>query len=176
MLQRRTVFLLGMLVTAAGFTGCCFDCFSPINEKYINLAFPTDSLSSTGFQRTELRSVYLVRYNQAGFQGLPDTLRQLPSGLPATGDSALYYLSLYPEPATGTLLLPVYAQPGIPLSFRVVMPATGRVYELDKITRTYEDPTSGCHCRYVREKQFVLDGQPRVQKISGPEAATRLSR
>lgn len=173
----RCVVILVEVFATGGLSGCCFECLPPIAEKFIELAFPVDSVRGTGFSRVELRTVYLIFYNQPGFRGTTDTMRQLPGGQIAMGQDATYYLNLYPKNTTPAMtFFSVYAQPGTPFSYRIVVPATGRVYEIDHVSETYTDPERGCSCRYVKEKLFTLDGQPQVQPINSDKAATVLYR
>lgn len=133
-----------------------------VRRPFSHLRLFPDSTGGTGFRRAELRSVYVVTYGRPGFQGTADTSRQATPGTPA---STSLPLSIYPSPTSpiGRMTFSLYAQPGSPFSYRIFVPAAGRVYAIDDVSHVFEENKGGCTCRIVQEKRFTVDGKPEVQ-------------
>ncbi|WP_147320691.1 hypothetical protein [Hymenobacter lapidiphilus] len=121
-----------------------------------------DSSGVTGFRREELRSVYAVIYTRPGFQNPADTMRQFGPGTPTTDFRGL---TIYASPNQNQFHFSVYAQPGTPFSYRVFVPTTGKIFNIDNVSHTFSEAEGSCKCQYVAEKRFTVNGQLQVQPI-----------
>ncbi|WP_310396268.1 hypothetical protein [Hymenobacter sp.] len=166
MLRPLGVIAVALLLASVNLTGCCFDCVESTDTSFLTFAFSPDSVGGTGFRRAELQSVYVVTYGQPGFRGVPDTSRQVR---PGTSGAASRSLQLYPSPTPpiGRITMSVYAQPGVPFSYRIVVPAAERVYAIDDVVHVFKEGEGGCNCRTLTEKRFTVDGRTEVQLPEG---------
>ena len=103
------------------------------------LAFSADTATSNGlgFRRAEVRSAYLVRYRDADFQSMDDTLRQ-PTAATASSRNpvfVIYYRPGFPPQFD----LPAFERQNIyARSFRLVVPAANRTYAITNVVLKQE--------------------------------------
>ena len=165
--------LAGLLAAAAALPACQQTC--PLGmappPSYM-LAFSTDTTenSSAGFHRNELRSAYLVRYRTANFQQPLDTLRQ-PTPLTLNSNTPVLVV-YYP---TGHL--PQFAVPdnGTPLadqSFRLVVPAVNRTYDISNIVLKQEPGANRCDGERLTRREALVNGQLR-EGLNTPPVLTK---
>lgn len=144
--------------TTIGLSSCC-DCSSSPDYDLSTFAFSADSLGGTGFRREELRTAYLVTYAQPSFQGLRDTVRQRSASTPPIALGNIFPVDYSFSAAPNAAEFSLYTHPG--LSYRIVVPATGRAYEIDNISKVFADREGdGCNCEEIKEQRFTVDGQP----------------
>ncbi|QNH61669.1 hypothetical protein [Hymenobacter sediminicola] len=104
------------------------------------LNFETN-LGNGGFQSSEIRSAYLVRYTFNDYQRPLDTLRQ---------------------PTSYQYNYPYFEESGVTLastehSYRIVVPAAQRQYDITDIELSYEKGTGCCACDQLRRRKFKRD-------------------
>ena len=137
------------------------------------LAFSTDTLANggLGFRRAEVRTAYLVYYATADFQQPTDTLRQ-PTGRVAVGSTkpvlVIYYGAGYPP----QFAVAGYSQPSAPKSFRLVVPAATRQYDIGNIILEESPGKSRCDGYRITRREATVNGQ-RVDGISNPPELTK---
>ncbi|MCC3158038.1 hypothetical protein LJ737_12380 [Hymenobacter sp. 15J16-1T3B] len=145
----RNALLPGFVVLAATLSSCCWDCAGNDGYEILNLAFSVDSLSGRGYRRAELRTAYVVRYTDRQARQVLDTLRQ-PNGITLywpQGQLGLLYVA-----APTAALAPAH-------SFRVVVPAAARAYNLTEVDVRVDHDKCGCTNAYLRG--LTIDGQRR---------------
>jgi hypothetical protein len=134
------------------------------------LAFSTDTTEGTGlgFRRAEVRSAYLVRYRTANFQQPLDTLLQpTPLTLRNTTKPLLgvYYSAGHPPqfavPDNGTLLANQ--------SFRLVVPAASRTYDISNVVLEQENDGTRCNGIHLTRREATVNGQLRDGLNTPPE-------
>ncbi|UOG75681.1 hypothetical protein MTX78_03585 [Hymenobacter tibetensis] len=144
---------LPMLALLAG-CGCgTVDCDACIPEGFA-LRFDADSLNN-GFRWADLRSTYVVRYALNNYQQPLDTA-QLRSGYGYRDIRATFVLSfngLFP-PRAGEYL-PVETH-----SYRIVIPAAQRQYDVTNIALSYKEGTGCCACDQLIRSRFHLNNVP----------------
>lgn len=160
-IQFRTL-LLGS-VSPWLLTGCCWD-VPYENSAFVQFQFSTDTLAAgSGFRRAELRSAYLVQYLDADLTRPADTLRQPAPGTPAAASTA--YFQLYSSPPNSFGLY--FQKSGStvrPGSFRVVVPASQRSFDISQPDLELAERDDRCGGQYVRRVRFTLNGQPLNQE------------
>ncbi|MCR5887271.1 hypothetical protein LRS06_05650 [Hymenobacter sp. J193] len=143
---------IGTLLLAGALSGCCGTCIGNDGNEYLSLAFSTDSLGGQGFRRAELRSAYVVRYQDDALTQPLDTLRQ-PTSLRVYWPQAM--LSLLP---VANINSPTYSNWALPQSYRLVVPAAARTYDINALeVKTSE---SNCGCTETTLTRFELNGKP----------------
>jgi hypothetical protein len=162
-----TLLLLSLLSTGLMGIGCC-DCFNPTTD--LSLEFSADSLGGAGFRRAEWRSAYVVRYEATLTEPI-DTLRQaLPGATSPAGGSYLYVL----EGGSGPVawLDSRWAGSKPVGSFRVLVPAAGRTYDLTDIDLKTTGGGGRCGCYRIERFNFSLNGQ----RITGKSGVAQLTK
>ncbi|MBC8082677.1 MAG: hypothetical protein H7Z21_05640 [Hymenobacter sp.] len=157
LLVKRLAFLT--LLTLLAGCGCNnVDCVSCNLEEYrVLLRFSPDSLQGSGFRRSEANSAYVVRYANQDFSGARDTIRQ-----ELRRESYLNFyangldLSTLPAPAgaTGSITGP-FPQG----SYRIVVPALSRQYDISGFDVAGETGDGCCACYRNTRRRFTLNGQ-----------------
>jgi len=143
----------GLILLTLVLSGCgCgeVEC-SPCPFETLTLHFDLDSLQG-GFRRAEVRSAYVVRYALNAYQQPLDTVRQrFNSGYldfyATQALQPLYLFAVRPE-ATATTAY----------SYRVVVPAVGRQYDVTDVELVYEKGKGCCACERLTRRRFRLDG------------------
>ena len=130
----------------------CAPCNAFIGD--IVLGFDRDSLQG-GFRKAEINGGYAVRYAAPGFTTPIDTVRQAPN-------KADFYRGSI---SLGTLPWPRVLTTGTPYklaahSFRLVLPAANRTYDISNIELNTGpgDTESCCNCGENLRRRFVLNG------------------
>ena len=141
-------------------SGCCF-CTKPDNSYSIELGFSADSLGGSGFQKEELKSVYVVIYSKPQFSGVTDTMRQTG---PFASSSSELNIYVSPQP-NSHFTFSLYAMRNTPWSYRVFVPVTGKTFDIDNFSDIYTGDGGSCNCQYTSGKRFTVNGQPQVQPI-----------
>ncbi|MBF9223174.1 hypothetical protein [Hymenobacter ruricola] len=163
-LRRAAAALAASLALAA-----CQDVQCPLSmtpPPEFSLAFSTDTLPdpAAGFRRAEWRSAYLVRYATTDFQSPTDTLRQPWATVGQRPVLAVYASGQHPPqfavPQSGPA-----AQPG---SYRLVVPAAGRQYDINNIVLTQESGKSRCDGYRITRREATVNGQLRDGLTSPP--------
>jgi hypothetical protein len=163
--------LTAVLAAAVALPACQQTC--PLNmapPPTFMLAFSTDTTESSGlgFRRAEVRSAYLVRYRTASFQQPLDTLLQ-PTPLTPRNTTkpllAVYYSAGHP---------PQFAVPdnGTPLadqSFRLVVPAANRTYDINNVVLKQEAGETRCSGYQITRREATVNGQFRDGLNTPPE-------
>ena len=137
------------------------------------LAFSTDTLApgGAGFRKAELRTAYIVRYRDADFQSMDDTLRQRTA---ATANSTkpefgIYYRPGYPP----QFELPAFErQNTFARSFRLVVPAANRTYDINNVVLQEEPGKSRCDGDRLTRREATVNGQLR-DGLNTPPVLTR---
>ncbi|RYU79301.1 hypothetical protein [Hymenobacter persicinus] len=148
--------LLLLLVSACNCNNKICDCFSE-GEDLVQFTFDTDSLQ-TGFRKAEINSAYVVRYRAPGFATPLDTVRQRsgPDRMPQ------FYQFGYAALTLNALFAPRPDQPGAPFtaySYRIVVPAANRRYDVTELELAGETRGSRCcQCYRNTRKSLRLDG------------------
>jgi hypothetical protein len=155
--------LAAVLAAAAALPACQQTCpLGMAPPPTFMLAFSADTLTSSGvgFRRAELRSAYLVRYNDAEFQSLIDTLRQ-PSASTANSTKPVFPI-YYPPGHLPQFGLPDFvSQNASSRSFRLVVPAANRTYNISNIVLTQEPGESRCDGYHLTRREANVNGQLR---------------
>ena len=163
---------LAVLLTAAvALPNCQQTC--PLNmapPPAFMLAFSTDTLesSSLGFRRAEVRSAYLVRYRTATFQQPLDTLLQ-PSASTLNSTKPVlaihYYLAGHPP----QFAVPDNGTPQAGQSYRLVVPAARRTYDISNVVLKQEPGETRCAGDRITRREATVNGQLRDGLITLPE-------
>jgi hypothetical protein len=155
--------LLAVLAAAVALPACQQTC--PANmapPPRFMLAFSTDTLASTsvGFRKAEVRSAYIVRYRDADFQSMDDTLRQ-PTA--ATAKSTKPTFGVYYQPGRPPQFdLPDFERQNIyALSFRLVVPAANRTYDISNVVLKQEPGETRCAGERLTRREATVNGQLR---------------
>ncbi len=126
------------------------------------LAFSADTATSNGlgFRRAEVRSAYLVRYRDADFQSMDDTLRQ-PTAATASSRNpvfVIYYRPGFPPQFD----LPAFERQNIyARSFRLVVPAANRTYAITNVVLKQEPGEDRCDGDRLTRREATVNGQLR---------------
>lgn len=145
----RTGLILGLLGLPVLLTGCCWDCAGNDGYEFLDLSFSVDSLTGRGYRRAELRTAYVVRYTDRQTMQVLDTLRQ-------PNDITLYW----PQAQLGLLFVAAPNAVQAPAqSFRVVVPASNRTYDLEELDVVVNE--TNCGCVNARLRGLNVDGQRR---------------
>ena len=157
-LHRCTVLIC--LGASVGLSSCC-DCSAGPDYEELHFAFSADSLGGTGFRRADLRTAYLVTYAQPSFQGSRDTARQRLASTPPTALGNFFPVDYLLQASPNAAAFSLYAHAG--LSYRIVVPAAGRAYEIDNVSQVFADRQGdGCNCDEIKEQRFTIDGQSKT--------------
>ncbi|GAA4032715.1 hypothetical protein GCM10022409_16220 [Hymenobacter glaciei] len=153
--------LVGVLAAAVALPAC--DCPANMSPPPVfTLAFSTDTMASTGvgFRKAEVRSAYIVRYRDADFQSMDDTLRQ-PTAATANSKNpefGIYYRPGYPP----QFALPDFErQNTFARSFRLVVPAANRTYDINNVVLKEEPGESRCSGYRITRREATINGQLR---------------
>jgi hypothetical protein len=164
---------LTAVLSAAVALPACQDIVCPANmtaPPVLMLAFSTDTAASSGlgFRRAELRSAYLVRYSTADFQQPFDTLRQPNPKMPnsTTPVLSIYYPAGHlPQFAVSDYVsLSTFAR-----SFRLVVPAASRTYDITNIVLKQEPGETRCAGERITRREATVNGQLRDGLNTPPE-------
>lgn len=149
---------VGVLAVALAGCGCgTVDCDAcdPLADELILLRLDADSLQ-TGFRRREVASAYVVRYANPDFTVPRDTVRQnfraAYQGLGFSEYDVALNLLFATKVATATEFLNS--------SYRVVVPAAGRQYDVNNLEITTQEGTGCCACATNARRRYVLNGAP----------------
>lgn len=151
------------------FTACSCPDNSPPPPVF-TLAFSADTLGSTGrgFRWAEIRSAYLVRYGAADFQPLLDTLRQ-PTAASATSSQPVFPV-FYTKGYLTQFALPDYVRQNVSAhSFRLVVPAASRTYDITDVVLEQTTGSGRCAAPRVSRRQATINGQLRDGLTNPPE-------
>ena len=153
--------LTTVLAAAVALPACsCPDNMGP--PPTFTLAFSTDTLASTGigFRKAEVRSAYIVRYRDADFQSMDDTLRQ-PTAVKSTSTKPLFHI--YYGPGHPPLFeIPTFERQNIyARSFRLVVPAANRTYDINNVVLKQEPGGSRCSSERLTRREATVNGQLR---------------
>jgi hypothetical protein len=157
-------FITAGLLTAA-LAGCCGtkNCDTCLSEGFI-LRFDTDSLNG-GFRWAEVRSAYVVRYTLNNYQQPLDTVRrQLNTNFTFYPTDFRVPLNQF-RPRPGNSLH--YTQ----YSYRVMVPAAQRQYDVTNIELAFEEGKGCCACSRLTRRRFQLNAAP---VVADPPDAERL--
>ena len=138
------------------------------------LAFSTDTAtsSSPGFRRAELRTAYLVRYSGADLQSLIDTLRQRTAAMPQNSTKPILYI-FYGVGYPPEFYLPDFvSQNNFARSFRLVVPAANRTYDVTNIVLKEEPGKNRCDGSRLTRREATVNGQLR-DGLNTPPVLTR---
>ena len=166
-----TAFLFSGRLAAIGLLLYASGCSCPPNAvapPTFMLAFGTDTLAGTGvgFRRAEVRSAYLVRYAKSDFQQLIDTLRQPTAQLGTKPTLAVYYRAQYPAQFD----LPSFInQNTTALSYRLVVPAASRSYDISNVILEQSAGSSRCDNEHLTRREATINGQRRDGLTNIPE-------
>lgn len=167
--------LTAVLAAAVALPACqlnCPDNMAPL--PVFMLAFSTDTVQGTGvgFRKAEVRSAYLVRYRDADFQSMDDTLRQPTAG---TANSNKPILGIYYRPGYPPQFdLPTFERQNIyARSFRLVVPAANRTYDINNVVLKQEPSKSRCGGgERLTRREATVNGQLR-DGLNTPPLLTR---
>lgn len=147
--------LLAAVLSAFALSGCCgvfVQCDACPPNEGLTFIFETDPAKG-GFQPSEIRSAYVVRYTLNNYLLPLDTLRQ-PPYFP-------YNYSGFEE--SGVVL------PSTEFSYRIVVPAAQRQYDITDIELTYEEGSGCCACDQLRRRKFKRDNVPTIADAGNAE-------
>lgn len=142
---------LGGLVPLAS---CCFDpCVGVPTSALMSFRFSTDTLTGRGFRQQEVRSVYVVAYQDNQLTQPLDTFR-LP---PATQPKLVLF-----EKRRIQLYFDGDSIQGRPVYYRIVVAAAQRHFDIQRIalTRATSTVCRTTTCQTVTGVRFTLDQQP----------------
>lgn len=166
--------LLAVLTASVALPACQQTCPANMSPPpTFMLAFSVDTLASTGvgFRKAELRSAYIVRYRDADFQSMDDTLRQ-PTAATANSTKpvfGIYYGSGYPP----QFALPDFErQNTFAHSFRLVVPAANRIYDINNVVLKEEPGKNRCDGYHLTRREATVNGQLR-DGVNTPPVLTR---
>jgi hypothetical protein len=158
------------LAAVAVLSGCGDKCdginCSPcdISIDNINVYIDLDSVHG-GFRKADIAGTYAVRYAAPGFTAPIDTVRQARGG--ADFYRGVVSLRFLPWSSVAAVQAPYSLES---YSFRFVLPAANRTYDLSNI-ELQVGPTGGdgcCDCGENKRRRFVLNGVPVVADGDGP--------
>ena len=166
--------LAALLVAAVALPACQQICPANMSPPPVfMLAFSTDTAKSSGlgFHRAEVRSAYLVRYGTADFQQPTDTLRQPATAPPLNSTKpvlAIYYGAGEPP----QFAVPDYGNPPRALSYRLVVPAASRTYDISNVVLKQEPGKDRCDGYRITRREATVNGQLR-DGVHTPPVLTR---
>ncbi|GAB3579077.1 hypothetical protein [Hymenobacter daeguensis] len=134
------------------------------------VAFSADTLSSTGvgFRQAEVRSAYIVRYGSTDFQPLIDTLRQ--KNAPSAPATQPIFVVLHGKNYPTQFSLPEYVRQNVSArSYRLVVPAAGRTYDITNVVLEQANGSGRCASPYVSRREATINGQLRDGLKTPPE-------
>ncbi len=161
--------LVATLTTAAALPACQQVCPPNMTSPpTFMLAFSADTLGSAGlgFRRAEVRSAYLVRYATADFQQPTDTLRQPTAATPLNSTKpilAIYYSAGHPP----QFAVPDYGTQQSGTSYRLVVPAANRTYNINNVILTQEPGKNRCDGYRITRREATVNGQ-RLDGLNNP--------
>ncbi|MBO2007939.1 hypothetical protein [Hymenobacter negativus] len=162
-LRQFTSIIIGAAACSVVLEGCIDKCVgvncAPCNGLLDNIVvvFDRDSLQG-GFRKAEMEGAYAVRYAAPGFTTPFDTIRQMRGGVDFHHGVSLRVLPWPTVPAVqGPYELKNY-------SYRFVLPAANRTYDLSGIELQTGEGTGGdcCDCGVNTRRRFTLNGAPVV--------------
>jgi hypothetical protein len=165
--MRTSAFLAASLLAALA--GCSCPVAGTPPPTFM-VAFSADTLSSTGvgFRRAEIRSAYIVRYGSADFQPLIDTLRQ-PTAASATSTQPVFPV-FYGKDNSTQFPLPEYVRQNVSAhSYRLMVPAAGRTYDITNVVLEQKNGSGRCAVPYVSRREATINGQLRDGLRTPPE-------
>jgi hypothetical protein len=146
--------ILLCLPMAASLGGCCFgECIGARDSALVYFQFSADTLvAGQGFRQAEVRSAYVVSYNDTRLLRPQDTVRWLAAS--ATGRKLLLidrrrFALGFLEDSTR----------GIAGSYRVVVPAAQQHYDIRNIMVPVERSPCRNSCDQAKSVSFQLNGQ-----------------
>ncbi|MBJ6111000.1 hypothetical protein JAO73_18400 [Hymenobacter sp. BT523] len=130
------------------------------------LALSTDTLPApgVGFRKAEWRTAYLVRYATNDFQRPIDTLRQ-PAATKGNRPVLFVYANGQDPPQFG---VPQSGPDAQSESYRLVIPAANRQYDINNIVLTTEPGRSQCDGYRITSRHVTVNGQVRDALASPP--------
>lgn len=133
---------------------CCFDpCVGVPTSAITSFRFSADTLTGQGFRQQEVRSVYVVAYQDNKLTQPVDTFRLPPATRPKLVLFDKRRIQLYFD---GDSIQ------GRPAYYRIVVPAAQRHFDVQRIALTVATSTV-CRtttCQMVTGVRFTLDQQP----------------
>ena len=159
-LRRLTAVLPAAIATL--FAGCSCPPNAVAPPASFMLAFSTDTLAAggVGFRQAEVRSAYLVRYRDADFQSMDDTLRQRTAATAHSNkpEFGIYYRPGYPPQFD----LPTFERQNIyARSLRLVVPAANRTYDITNVVLKQEPGENRCDGDRLTRREATVNGQLR---------------
>ncbi|WP_210520748.1 hypothetical protein [Hymenobacter terricola] len=160
-----TLLATGLLAVA----GCSCPPSDPPPPQ-LTLAFSTDTLApgGVGFRRAEMRTAYLVRYRAADFQPLLDTLRQ-PTAATVNSGKPMFSVFYGPGYAPQFGLSEFISQNVYARSFRLVVPAAGRTYDITNVVLEQAAGSGRCAAPHLSRREATINGQLRDGLNNPPE-------
>ena len=154
------------LLAAAG-------CSCPKNEPpppQFMLAFSADTLApgGVGFRKAEIRTAYLVRYRAADFQSFVDTLRQ-PTAATRNSTKPVFPVFYGPAHAPQFALDEYVSQNVFARSFRLVVPAASRTYDINNVVLEQTASSGRCAAPHLSRREATINGQRRDGLYNTPE-------
>ncbi|MBF9143785.1 hypothetical protein [Hymenobacter properus] len=156
-----TIFTFALAAGLAALTGCSCGYNEPPPPQFM-LAFSPDTLTSAGvgFRRVEIRSAYLVRYDDANLQTMLDTLRQ-PTPATAKSTTALFPV-YYMKDQPAQFVVPAFVRQNVNArSFRLVVPLANRSYDITNVVLEQTAGSGRCSAPRVSRKEATVNGQRR---------------
>ncbi|TGE07675.1 hypothetical protein [Hymenobacter fodinae] len=148
----------GMLLT-----GCCWD-VPRESTGFVTFQFDTDTTATgRGFRKQEVQSAYVVLYLGAGLTQPTDTMRQMPGNRTLNPN----ILTIFNNPPNSLQLSFREAGTGGYLSYRIVVPASQRSFDIADGALDLKENNDRCKSVYVQQIRFTLDGQPLERKPYG---------
>ncbi|AII51344.1 hypothetical protein [Hymenobacter sp. APR13] len=117
------------------------------------MRFDTDSLNG-GFRWAEVRSAYVVRYTLNNYQQPLDTMRR------QRDSSFNFYSRDFDLPLSGFLPRPGGSLRFEQYSYRVLVPAAQRQYDVTNIELAFEEGKGCCACSQLTRRRFQLNSVP----------------
>ena len=154
-----------LLAGLAALAGCSCPYYDS-GPPQLTLAFGTDTLANgLGFRRAEVRSAYLVRYAATDLPQMLDTLRQ-PTAPTSVNARALYFSREHPP----IFALPEYVRQNIfARSFRLVVPAASRSYDITNIVIEHTASGGRCSMDRITRQEVTVNGLRRDALNQVPE-------
>ena len=156
------------LVAGMAVSGCECDKNSPPPPQF-QLAFSPDTLGAgLGFRRAEVRSAYLIRYRTPDYQQPADTLRQ-PTAASAAGTAPVLEIHYSPQHPPQFAVNAYVAQNVTARSFRLVVPAARRSYDITNIVLVQIAGNGRCSAPRTTHNEATVNGQLRDALDQLPE-------
>lgn len=153
---------LSLVSLAAALAGCgcsnteCDTC-DPFADELVLFRLDADTLRN-GFRQAEVASAYVVRYANPDFTQPRDTVRQsfrqVYQGLGYTNRDVVLNLVFGNKITSAAQFLNS--------SYRIVVPAANREFDVSNLEISTEDGTDCCPCSYNTRRRYFLDSRPIV--------------